>query len=539
MKNQSLIDYSKNLKRTEFGIKFGKKLFTQPHTLTPKQIALAMRQLGLNLPREVVIAADLAQAISTGQATIAAVESGKNINEITKLSASSVNLFTQLANDLGWVDNETAAYVSLGTDVALLVASLGTDVQAWIGLAIDIVNVTQINSVEAKKLATNALVDWYSTQMKSQSQALSKSFLDMQKGEIGVFGLLAQTADNSPFLFESYIKNNPDLKKLLPGLNFVPVVNWNATFEASRKNLLGSVAHESASINIRTIGEMNEKQAAEFIFDWVIEPFTICYLEAEKFYRSKNLPSLFDISLLWALDTSSNLKYISDSDTQVSKAMLRNLLTPKDLFIDNIFSDYYPENKVSGISGALGNLFTTSEISKNEADQLNQSGDIEKLYSNASTRKALEKKTIYPLIPPIENVPWRESSYKAIFNRSSGETETMLVPDLQSWYGGQATDWRKLQNFIACLDFLDLVYNDPYYKKLNFSLDTIHKYDFFPRLETWKNKLVEVQGISAARKVNKLALTNVAYFLGANSPKQIKMKNKDLVPGVATSFERV
>lgn len=538
MNNKEFLNFTRNLKQTEFGIKFGKKLFTQPHSLTPKQISIALRQLGLNLPREVVLGADLAQAIVSAQATMTAIETGKNINEITKLSATSANLCAQLANDLGWVDDDSAAFVSLGTDVCLLFASAGTNVQAWVGLAIDLVNISQMNVMAAKKAATNALVDSYSTQIKSQGQALAKSFLDFQSGQIGLFGLLAQTADNSPFLFESNIKNNPSIKNILPGLNFIPVVNWEMVAQASSKNFLGQVSNESARVTVRTIGEMNEEEAANFIFQWVIEPFTICYLEAEKYYRSKKLPSIFDISLLWAVDTSGSLKYISDSDgTQIPKSLLKNLLTPKDIFIDDFFSDYYPEVKSAGISGALGNFFVKQEPTKEQVFDADNTGDIERLYNFKKTRKILASKTTFPLVPPTNSVPWRESTYKTYTERETRQPYRVLERDLQHWYGGQATDWRKLQNFIACLDFLDLVRNDPYYKNLSVPLDRVEQYDIFPSINEWKNKVALVQGISQARKVNKLALTNVAYFLGANNPNQIKMKNKTLEPGMATVWE--
>lgn len=536
MTNKEFQNFASNLKKTDFGIKFGKKLFSSPQSLTPKQITLALKQLGINVPKEVIITADLAQAITTGQATMVAIDSGKNINQITQLSAQSINLYTQLANDLGWVDDESAAFVSIGADLALICASAGANVQAWIGLAIDLMNVSQINSMDAKKLATNALVDWYSTEIKTQSQSMAKNFLEYQKGSIGIFGLLASTADESPFLFENNIKNNPQLQKILPGLNFIPVVNYEKVFEAYSKNFIGQVANESARVTVRTIGEMNQKEAANFIFSWVIEPFTICYLEAEKFYTSKKLPSIFNLSLLWALDTSGNIKYINENNGgQISRAFVRNQLTPSDLYIENFFDSYYPETTTYGISGALGNKFKKEEPTRDQIFNADINGDIENLFNFPKTRKILDTKTSYPLIPPNDSVPWQESSYKSYSVRGTSQTYTEQVRDLKSWYGGSATDWRKLQNFIACLDYLDLVRNDPYYKSLNISLDSVEKYNVFPKLQDWKDRLSEVQALSTMRKTNKLALTNVAYFLGANDPSRIKLKNT--LPNGATIWE--
>ena len=502
--SSDLKNFSLNAKKTALGVRFGKKLFSDPKSLDPKQITQIMKMLGLNIPQGVLIAQDAAQVLMSGQAV---VDSYKNLDDLKtaeslgnfcQVSASSLQTINMIASRNGWVDQNTSKTLYYGTMAMRLFASGGTDVSSWVTLAMDVSSSASSARMKSDQLARREASDWLKSARDSEYKNILENMTDMNSGKIGIFGFLAKCADSAPLSFESVILSNPALKSKMPGLNFVPVYDETKIFNQASTTWYGSSESGSFAQTFRTIGDMNEVQAKEFIFKYVIEPYAISYFEAESTYAQLGKGSIINASLLALIKNDPYIDFTQD----MSQLFLDARLTPSEIGDRKTFIGYNQRINSSAISGTM--IKSTQSLTQSQAQKLDESGMIQDLLADDAIKKYLRERYTF------DKTPFQQSG--AI----------------------RASDFRKVSNIFACLDFLDMARLDPYYKNGS-KLSVIEKYNGFQKIQDFKASLQKAYNLSCVRAVNSAALGNVSYFL--NAPSSSLKLEQNFTPGQPAIFK--
>ena len=514
--------FSENLKKTSLGVKFGKALFTKPSSLSPRLIVDMLRALGLNVPREAIITADIAQMIITGQAAIRAYNDAKSFNEISNSSAASIAAGVRIASELGWIndkDGSVATTIQLGTDVGLLISSCGADWQAWASLALSAWKQNVQNEMIATKLAAGALQASVEQYLSVEQRAFTANFAELNSGKIGVLGWLTKNALTSPALFMQRISGNQDLIKKFPFLaNVSGLPTSTITFRGSAQvsdTFLGLGEFNQQSENLyftmETLSKFaDENQAREWIFKALIEPQLVGYQYANKYFTGRAI-SVENLSIMYGIGAPIGYIYPGQD---VSPFLQTLKLTPSDMgetFIQNFLSadtrstvSYLKSASIS-MSGTQSFRKPTQpdiELFKKEILKADLRGDANYLYQFKEVRERAKLYGTYNFIP---------DNYKMGIGRGGEKIQV----------GEYAQDWRRLSNFTLGLQYLDMVRNDPYY--FGWESESLKKYDFMRSIKEYENKAQYLFSLSMFRKVNTMALGNVAFFLGTTPDKVQKI----------------
>lgn len=205
---------NQDFRKTTSGITLGKKLFTG-QTITASQITSLLIQAGVPIPKEVIVTADVAQillaggAISTGSASINSfLGKGTGMAGVSSAALQLLNI-TGLVNP----NSPTGQVLTIGTDVAMIVATSGLNVLADVKFILDMVNIIGNWEGKAKADAQNALAQVIANRERPQQTAAAFSFKDYQQGKMSVFQLMGQIADEAPDFFLTYF---PQLKGFVP-----------------------------------------------------------------------------------------------------------------------------------------------------------------------------------------------------------------------------------------------------------------------------------------------------------------------------------
>jgi len=489
------LTFQQNLKKTAFGLKFGKRLFTNPEKFTTKDLITICNYLGLNVPKEMQLTADLVQIWASGAAAVEMIEnikSGVDYKDAVKPNALAVRLGTNFAEDKGYIDADSASMLRTGVHAACIYASGGADVSAWIGAATELGGQSEIKKAEVKiRAMTNAMrlvQDTYAQQRAS----LAQSIKDLQSGKIGVFGFLLNLANKGGLLFENAI-NNPafsGLKEKLPGLNFLPYGDWQFRGSASASTWYGDTKSDDYQISIRGLASMPQEKAFDTFFSYVVEPFGFMYLEADKSYRNLGLASIFDTATLALFDPKFEIK----NNYTVLDSLLKAQLTPKLIGVDGTFDNYIekPSSAFTAISTNFGFQKQRKSYTREQMITFDNVGDIGAISEVKESQELLIQKFSYPVI----------------------QNELMA----------QNFNWRKFSNFLAVLDAMDLIYTDPMYKEWQNKSEKLKQYEVFPKINIFKARYEYLYQVSTIKKVNQLALGNIAYFMGTSN---IELKNKN------------
>lgn len=484
------MQFQLNMKKTALGVRFGKTLFTNPSKFSPKQIAGILKALGLNIPKEVEITADLAQVIVSGSALIKAynaAETGSDLKSVVKASEVTITLGTKLGRELGWFDDDFVSEVSVGISVAQLFASGGTDIKAWAALGLELGMQSEKAKAQATMLAQKGVIDNYKSIISKQSQNMVQNLTDLKNGQVGIFGFIAESAYNSNVLFPNVILKNENFQKLFPGLALIPVGKLTIRSDASVRTWYGDTKSDSFQISIDAIPNFkNPLDAAKFIFRFLIEPFCINYLEAESYYLQTNKASLFQSSILMMLEGDGYF----DRGQDMVPLFKKHLLTPSDL------GDFETLNQISSTynESAIFGFNTPKNLSKEEILSMQKQGKILSLMDNKQVQEKIKSRYSYSYFPEMQ-------------------TEVNI-------------DWRELSNFIAALDYLDACFSDPYMKKF-ITDETFQKYQGINKINSWKKKFEECYNKSLVRKVSLMSLSNIAYYMQTTGDKIQYINNSD------------
>jgi hypothetical protein len=501
--NKEFQKFSENLKKTSFGVRFGKKLFTDPNSMTSAQITQAMRMLGLPIPKELEIAHTIAQAMVSGSAIVEAYDDYQDFQDAESLeslgesTADGIAVFSSLAKQFHWLDNDTASELTVATDLVRIISSAGADVSAWIGLALEISSQEGRAQSIADNLAKKGNADWIKWNVSQQSKNLASHLAELNKGDIGLFGFIVKSAYDADMIFREAIVKNDAIKEKLPGIELLPNLKGWVTTNASASTWYGSSKSASETSFYDSVGKFaSQNDAIEYIFSQVIEPYTYGYLVADQYYEGQGKASIMSAASLAVVAGDGYF----DQGQNFSKLFKLNRLSPFD--VGDGLSNFQPKVAQAGIT--FQNKVLNKEVvyTNAQVNELNHKGKIEELLKSKQVADYLKYKYTFDYFP----VP---------------ETTVKM-------------DWRDVGNFISCLNFLDLVFSDPFYKK-GLKLDRIERYGILGHLNNWKAITQDAYNKSTIRSINQNARANIAYFLQTDAKKLI-MK-QDYKPGQPAIFK--
>lgn len=544
--NQKQKDFKKfadNLKRTAVGVKFAKRLFTEPTTLSPKTIATVLQSLGLDVPKELVITAEVAQVIISGQAVAAgydaletansakdAAAATNSINSATSATAAGVRTLTSLGEREGLVDSDTASIVRIGVSVACIICSVGTDVSSWIALAAELASIGPTKQGLADYHAILNASEAYRSRLSPQQQILGSTFKDFQDRKISIYGVIAKMAVETPDLWPQVISPDSPIVQAFPDLMMLPITNsrvvgfgsseigGNYPWPASGRYVIARW-ESSQEISFQTIGyNFNKETSAEYFFELLLRPWIACYAMANDEIVGRGNMSMSSIAALSYLVNPGG--EISDRSDYV-KFLLASYLSPYD-FGDDILKDisnqflddYYKgqdtrfkESAISYGQTSKNKIFSQyakdNEIMRQKLERVKQTDDITDLVQ-------------YPYI-------YKKLQSYMDFQQTSFERDPTLGGKLnQKFDSTNVRAWRKLHNYISVMHMIDQFRTDSYLKNTRFAEQLL---PFMPSVDGFQQKVERLNFLSTARSVNMLALNNIAGFLGTDPKKLVKTNN--------------
>lgn len=499
--NYDFIKFSENLRRTATGVKFVQTLFTNPDKFSPKQITLILRNLGLDIPREVEMGAQLAQIIISGNNIYQSyqdIETVRNADSLNQMSGNTALVAINLMGEMKWIDKDQATLLRVGTDIAMIIASAGTDVRAWISLGLEVGLAGGGKQAEAKFLASQAGTNWYRENMNAQAIQLQSAVQKLSDGEIGLFGFISEASYESSMLFDSCVLKNPKLEpilNLLPTLKLFPLYNTSVEFSARTTTWYGEGHRDQFNIDFISsrLAGLSKQQQIMMIFDVVFKPLLSSYTQIQNNILSQHKCSLMDYSKLIALD---NQNFYLEDKLDIQDKFKRQFLTPSDLGL-NLFDSVVDKKDQYALRGFFN--FMVKEPSAFVVKDADKQGFISPVLKNSQSRKIVDDYFNYGSVP---------------------------FPDT---FG---KDSRNMANFIAYLDMVDMIKSDPYLKTI---ADTSFMDDYlkFGGVDEWRKDLERLTMLTTVRKVNRLARENIASFLKIDSSKLVKIDdNKTDTPSV-------
>lgn len=534
--------FADNLKRTAVGVKFAKRLFTEPTSLSPRTITQVLQTLGADIPPDVLITAEVAQVIISGQAIATgynALDTARSAKEVadatsdiksaTNATAAGIRTLTSLGERQGAIDADSASIIRIGVSVGMIIASCGADVASWISLATELASIGPTKQGLADYYAIINAQDVYKARMTPQTKILSETFKDYQEKKISIYGVIAKMAVETPDLWPQVINQNSPIVEAFPNLMMLPVVEnfavGRGTAEISGEwpwpvggRYIIDRWESRREISFQTLGKsFNKETSAEYFFETLIRPWVACYSIANDEIVTRGNMSMSNIAALSYLVNPQG--EISDTSDYV-KFLLGSCLTPYD-FGDEILkdismqflNDYYKGQdtsfKESAISFGLtdkNKVFskyqTDNEIMRRKLELVKQSDDITELVQ-------------YPYI-------YKKLQSYMDFQKTSFERDPSYGGKLnQKFDSKNVRAWRKLHNYIAVIHMIDQFRTDSYLKNTRFAQQLL---PFMPSVDSFTDKVERLNYLSTARSVNMLALNNIAGFIGTD-PKKLKKIN--------------
>ena len=503
--SQDFMLFQQNLRKTALGVRFGKTLLTEPDSISPQTITNVIKAMGLKIPDEVQLTADMAQVLVTGQAAIDAYQAAETVTdyrEAIQLSANSSKLFIAVGKKMDWFDQDTGSILALGTDVACIIGSGGADVGAWVRVAMNIGMESMSAQAEAEMMAKKSVIGAYQGAIKAESQNFIRTLTRLDQGEIGIFGFLVENAQGSKILFDQLITKNPSLKPLvdkIPGLHLLPMGSWTFNANATARTWWGEGKNASESITVPALVPLRGQQVVDYLLDYLVGIAANWYLGARRYYMENHKADLFNVAVLSLFEPDFTLMKSMDT----LNTMVKYQISPYELGEPDAMVSIGAENTT--IQTNFGVTVKEGIFTDNEIRAMDRAGNISALKNDRNVNYQLRKRFDFPETPQ------------------------------ERAYGFNAFPWRKMANFIAILDFLDMVYSDPNYEAYRSKSATLANYDIFPKIGEFKERFEMVYKRSVIRRINVASRVNAAYFLGVPVSSLVEQKR----PGQATIFRGV
>jgi len=529
---KALANFSNNLKKTNLGVKFAKTLFSEPEKLNSKAISLVMKELGLNIPKELEMTVEAAQVITAGQAISDGLATGRSMNDlnnVTKSGSQSLRIVTAIAETNGMIDQDSASVIRIGTSVAMIVASAGTDVASWVSLALELGSTTAAKQGLADIHAIQNAQDLYRARVSPQAKILGDTFKDFQEKKISIYGVIAKMAVETPDLWPQVINPNSPLVQNFPELMMLPVVNTSVRgvgsseiygdwpWPASGQYVLARWEADKI-INFQTLGtKFTKDSAAQYFYELLLKPWITSYAIANDEVVSRGNMSMRNIAALSYLVNPNG--EISDTDDYVNM-LVGSALTPYD-FGDNILDQiarqfveehYRPEQKIFRES-----VITTGQTEKNKKWNEYQK-NLDAMRARLETVKQTDDISLLVEHPYI---------YQKLFNylnfeKVSFENDPTLGGRINANFPEKSVRaWRKLHNYFAVMQMIDTFRKDSYLSQTKFAEKLL---PFMPSVDEFDQEMTRLNYISTMRNVNRLALKQIASLLNTDI-KNLKNKN--------------
>lgn len=526
--------FQENMKKTALGLKFGKKLFTNPSSLNPAQITQILVLMGADIPKDVQVGVEAAQLIvagGTAYETAKTAESATDIQTATNQTAASIRLLSKIAERQKWLDQDSASIISIGADATMLIASGGADATAWVSLAADLAQVCANKAGIAEAQAVHDLQNNFNKFMVPQKQAAARLILDLQNSRISIYGYLAGIAAESPASWPQLIDQNSKLKEYFPELNFVPIVTgtikgygssemWGEwPWPLSGRYVL-SRTESSRELNYTTLaGSFTKDGAAEFIFNLLLKPWIVAYQYANNEIVGGGNASIATTAVLSMIAQNPGSAEISSSYDYV-QAMIGANLTPIDLGEKNIMykiSDEYVSQQLiarhvdqtfheAGVSTGKENpgLRISSEAHynvKKEVSRILKSGNIQDFANFAPFKQSLQE--------------------YFDFQTLSFEKDPTLGGQLNKKFTNpQVTSWRKISNFIAVMNVISQFRHDSYLKDTPFAQNVA---PYIPDAADFDARFKSLSSLSLARNMQILTKREISFYTGIPVSKLVKL----------------
>lgn len=545
------IQFQNDLKKTEFGLRFARALFTSGNkSLSQKFIREAFKQLGLEIPREVEITLDAAQAITSGAAVVEAYNAYNGFDDarsIIRPGLDTLAATTRVLEAFGWLkkDSDEAQILRTVGNVAAIIASWGTNWKAWLALALDFTAFEAKNEMNAKRIANEALGSYIKARLSPQAQAAAANVAAFQAGGMSAFAFVGKMAEVAPDLWPQFF----------PQFNtWAPVHGETIAFRGESRTWYGSTSSHTATYGFESFGRWSPNQIKEFIFRYLAEPVLFPFFIANEEYQNAGKASLKTLGALGAL---GYLRTVSTGDN--SRVLLDNEVTLSDFFdpivLQKIETFQEPSKiksksaiTMDGFSQLLGSATGAAEREK-QFDWDNRqilagaeyAGRIDVVWQSAVLRKTIRDAMTFPAIAPDPRWgEWNElrESDNAVIRR--GETEARKVMR----FGGPGAAWRDPKNYFAALAMIYELRKDEYMASwsarehsgqafrygtgpvFRFAGRDLSTYDFLPDVEELDASIRELQWKLMIRKTNTLALSNIAFFL-STTPEKLMRMNRD------------
>lgn len=516
-----LIKFQQNLKKTQAGMNFAKAIFSPGNgSLNQKFLTETMKALGFPVPKGVQMTLETSQMFTSGQSAYTGYKNYQGIDDMKSVvspSVSSINLALSILQQAGLIsyESETVQMIKVGTDIALIICSFGTNIKAWISLAMDITAIEKQTEAQAMRLAYQGVSGYYQALVNPQAKAAASLFKEYQEGDSGLttFGFIAKLAEAAPDLWPQFF---PQFQ------SWAPVWDASVTVTASKTNWYGSKAEYTAGYSWKSIRGYTPDQLRNFVFTYLVEPYLYPFLLAEKQYKGRGKLSLLHLFTLCLL---GNREYIYH-DQGLMPLMLATDFSPFDFGeyqVQDYLNGLQPPNfaKNFAISGDIRKLASVNPKEKNKqmtydlrslfayADQagridiLNQSNELRDLINSISTYES-----------------WKFDASLGDWNESQ-KSETLGREKISSGPGGAGAAWRRVKNYFAAMALLDQIRRDTYFKGWEGGRMSDYM-DFFSTISDFEQMYRDMQLKMVIRKTNTMALANVAYFLGAKNLSDIK-----------------
>jgi len=542
--NPDIKKFQQNLRQTTLGVTFIKKLYMNPSSMSGAQILSTMKALGFQIDDNVQLTADVAQVICSGGAVYEAIQVGgsaKDAYEYAKLGAASTRSITNIMQRSNWMDSDTASVVNIGVDVGMIIASMGADWKAWTQLAMDVAAIGPTKQAEADMKAIKDLKNKVTSRRTVQQGIFVNALTGIEKGERDIYGVFAEIAADAPDLWPQLVRGDNDLsKKLLdnfPELLLLPTaqgtvmgygeskITGDWPWPASGSYIIESWNSKKFYYFETLKTDFTRESATEMMYELFIKPWVRVYDLVDFEIVQKGNASIEQIALLSLLISQD--AEISDK-TDYVKLLVDSALTPADLG-SNILEDLawqYQQETFKGIDTGFKEVAvsTSSSILKaNQAFSANQKMKLEisnRLRETANDNDISRLVAAKPLYMKLQSwLDFQETTFEK--DPSLGG---LFGPKTQSWNKTEVRSWRQMHNFLSTLSLVSNFKNDPYIAKSKFAAKIA---PYFDTIENFDRKFKDLYSTSVFRKVNRLALANIADMLGTTPDKLIQKKGPD------------
>lgn len=560
---------AKDFRQTSAISGLAKKLFdpNEQLKLSPQLITSIFKAAGMNVPPGVQISADVAQIVISGGAVINAVEHSANIRSIMIPSTLVLRSVTDLLQVAGLMpkDSPAAQILDFGTNVALVVASGGLNVLADLALVLNIIGQffsgipdrTKEYTDYARAMANQNAVKWFYERETGQAKAAALTFQDYQLGKLSSFQMLGKVAESAPDLFLNYF---PELGYFLPPTIAQKCISYRFQ-KTDRGGPFGLSSKdyditESKCINYQTIlYRKNELQSA-FVNEYILKPYfpyqkidTMRKEELSKYgypdgsslngiKPHRNPVSRIRMQDLAVLSLFPPYFQFVRGDFDIAPIMRSLQITPADLGY-SVFNDELSNGDFSTKPPSFGRttfngvnyLDVVKEYGKpSSQDQAlisyDERGMISSLLRDEKAGKILREWGLIPYLDKdtldfmhtqaypkrkilqtnLAALDERRTSYRS--NQEEAINYGAPTPDEISQHEDE-TGYRNVRNYWSVLQMAQAVSQDPYF--MDYDVQAQLK-GLVPMLSSLEVRHKQIQWLSAARKMNQLAVSKIASY---------------------------